>query len=1101
MRVVDERLVPVDDRVAGDAERERALVDPVRAVGEAIAVDAAVVEGADAVGRMQRAQRWCTARTLRERAARDFASGCRSGRRSVRRQDITDSHWRPACPSKPCPIPPTPAPPRICSPCAGRSPRRRWPTSRELHNATAGAPQGIAAARSLGDLSHNVYSAVNDGSDTILFIDHWNSLTGLGEFFGDPQVQAGAGQLFAERDAVVWGPTSGFGNHHLALPSGRLGHRCRRVRVAVSSLDAAAAAFHRLRGGHDQHRAAPWAAVAQHVGADRHPGEAVAPEILGVDLWTDVEQMNAFYELAPGLRAPRPGVRRSSRRRRCGSRRRANGASGDARWRSDLRSMSNPVGPRAAHARHRSRQRREGRLRAGRLPRRAATTEPILVVPTFADVDHYRRELAGAGVVFGVRVVAFSGLMREIARRAGVGGQGAFAPGARARGRLPRSPGCAWRRSRRRPPRRASSRLCCASSPSSRSSASSPGAGGPRMRAWGEREPRARGLRRGARARCTAPIATACGAIDRRDRVLHDQARARRAAPGARALGRDAGASSTASTTSRRSQRDAIETLAVHAGAAGHRRRWPTSPGARPSPGAARPSRSCMALGPEHVELPARAEHYARPAAARAGAHAVRAAGGAGAPDPGDALLLLEGGGERAELELVAAHVARLIARTGLRARGRRRRPARAARARRAARAGLRRRSRSRYALERTIAAGHTALGRGVVALLRCALAQRQRRRPARLAAHPGQARAPRARRPPRAARARRGGRDRDSGAARCGRPSTPTSSCTSSIASPRRRGDPAALCRRLAAECAALFAAPHRGRGARAGRPRGARRARRRARCARRWASSSAWRRSIARSCPAPDELARVLARPRGARARRPAPRARGRSRARARCAPAACGRPSCAACARTPSRARPRPSRSWATTSGARSTPPPGCACACARTASTPSATCSTRSSAARPSCSRSAGPRPTTRASRACARCSSTTSSTASTRGAAERMQRRPLGAAGFEAALAPTENEAARARLAARTGRARARAGARCATPACSRNLNARATWSASALEAYASCPVKWFVERLLRPDRARARPRADAARRPRPPRPRGHAARAVRPAAR
>jgi hypothetical protein len=30
-------------------------------------------------------------------------------------------------------------------------------------------------------------------------------------------------------------------------------------------------------------------------------------------------------------------------------------------------------------------------------------------VPTFADVDHYRRELAAAGVVFGVRVVAFSG--------------------------------------------------------------------------------------------------------------------------------------------------------------------------------------------------------------------------------------------------------------------------------------------------------------------------------------------------------------------------------------------------------------------------------------------------------------------------------------------------------------------------------------------------------------------------------------------------------------------------------------------------------------------------------------------------------------------
>src|SRR3954470_3752362 len=55
--------------------------------------------------------------------------------------------------------------------------------------------------------------------------------------------------------------------------------------------------------------------------------------------------------------------------------------------------------------------------------RAALEDEPLLVVPTFADVDHYRRELAAAGAVFGVRVVTFSGLMREIARRAGVGGR------------------------------------------------------------------------------------------------------------------------------------------------------------------------------------------------------------------------------------------------------------------------------------------------------------------------------------------------------------------------------------------------------------------------------------------------------------------------------------------------------------------------------------------------------------------------------------------------------------------------------------------------------------------------------------------------------
>ena len=49
-----------------------------------------------------------------------------------------------------------------------------------------------------------------------------------------------------------------------------------------------------------------------------------------------------------------------------------------------------------------------------------------------------------------------------------------------------------------------------------------------------------------------------------------------------------------------------------------------------------------------------------------------------------------------------------------------------------------------------------------------------------------------------------------------------------------------------------------------------------------------------------------------------------------------------------------------------------------------------------------------------------------------------------------------------------GRARAGAGLAARRRACSRAINARATWSASALEAYASCPVKWFVERLLRP---------------------------------
>ncbi|HVC84909.1 MAG TPA: PD-(D/E)XK nuclease family protein [Solirubrobacteraceae bacterium] len=52
--------------------------------------------------------------------------------------------------------------------------------------------------------------------------------------------------------------------------------------------------------------------------------------------------------------------------------------------------------------------------------RSALARGPILVVPRSGDVEHYRRELAGEGAVLGVRVEPFGGLMREIARRAGV---------------------------------------------------------------------------------------------------------------------------------------------------------------------------------------------------------------------------------------------------------------------------------------------------------------------------------------------------------------------------------------------------------------------------------------------------------------------------------------------------------------------------------------------------------------------------------------------------------------------------------------------------------------------------------------------------------
>jgi ATP-dependent helicase/DNAse subunit B len=47
--------------------------------------------------------------------------------------------------------------------------------------------------------------------------------------------------------------------------------------------------------------------------------------------------------------------------------------------------------------------------------------DPILLVPTFGDVEHAQRELAERGAVFGARVLRFGWLFQEVARRAGYG--------------------------------------------------------------------------------------------------------------------------------------------------------------------------------------------------------------------------------------------------------------------------------------------------------------------------------------------------------------------------------------------------------------------------------------------------------------------------------------------------------------------------------------------------------------------------------------------------------------------------------------------------------------------------------------------------------
>lgn len=167
--------------------------------------------------------------------------------------------------------------------------------ARTLHNQTAGADASVAAARSLGDLSHNVYAPLEGGGE-LLFLDTWSSLEGLGQFFANPQVIEAAGLLFKEREGVAWMPADGFGSFALLAPDGRPAAGVGLLRAPLTSVDAAREAF-----------AAQTAATigpARAEGQLSHqvflrlpagPGEEAPLEVLGIDHWFDLDGMNRFY--------------------------------------------------------------------------------------------------------------------------------------------------------------------------------------------------------------------------------------------------------------------------------------------------------------------------------------------------------------------------------------------------------------------------------------------------------------------------------------------------------------------------------------------------------------------------------------------------------------------------------------------------------------------------------------------------------------------------------------------------------------------------------------------------------------------------------------
>ncbi len=171
--------------------------------------------------------------------------------------------------------------------------------ARTIHNETAGAPPNVAAARSLGDLSHMVYVPANhNGTDSseFLILDVWNNIDGLNQFFANKQVQEQAGQIFSQRDPVVWTPAEGFYNYHIPVPYGKNERIVAVVRGKVSSIDEARTVHNEIVGNNVN--AARMAGDVSHEAYVRlaAPGSPEALEFFAVDVWMDASGMNKYYD-------------------------------------------------------------------------------------------------------------------------------------------------------------------------------------------------------------------------------------------------------------------------------------------------------------------------------------------------------------------------------------------------------------------------------------------------------------------------------------------------------------------------------------------------------------------------------------------------------------------------------------------------------------------------------------------------------------------------------------------------------------------------------------------------------------------------------------
>lgn len=171
--------------------------------------------------------------------------------------------------------------------------------ARNTHNVTAGNPDGVAAARALGDLSHNVFVTLGDTKGTageLLILDLWNNLEGFNRFFSDPRVQEGGAMIFAPGvNRELWSYAQDIRSFVLPLPAGKNDRCVGLVRGTVRSREAAKAAFDKM--AKDTINAARMEGQISHEIFFRMPSPGQPPtlDLLGVDVWMDADGMGRFY--------------------------------------------------------------------------------------------------------------------------------------------------------------------------------------------------------------------------------------------------------------------------------------------------------------------------------------------------------------------------------------------------------------------------------------------------------------------------------------------------------------------------------------------------------------------------------------------------------------------------------------------------------------------------------------------------------------------------------------------------------------------------------------------------------------------------------------